>query len=98
MGASLPPQRDQRRREQRSRSGLLLNSSVVSFTARIARRPPQVDLSIAYDHVLPFTDVLSGVTGDRVTVIIETAGGFGDVGKRIAPPLQLADLHVGREG
>ncbi len=83
MGASLPPQLDQLRREQLARIGSLLNSSVISYASRIAQLPPQVDISISYDDILPFTDVLSGVTGDRVTVVIETPGGFGEVGKSL---------------
>jgi hypothetical protein len=94
MGATLAPQLDRLRREQLGRIGTILNSAVVSYAARISQLPSQVDISISYDDVLPFTDVLSSLQGDRVTVVLETPGGFGEIGKHLVEMLheKFADV------
>lgn len=94
MGAKLGPQLDQLRHAQLARIGKALNSDVITYAARIAQLPPQVDISVTFDDVLPFTDVLSGLTGKRITVVLETPGGFGEVGKNLVEILHDRFEHV----
>lgn len=94
MGATLGPQLDSLRRTQLARIGRALGSDVITYAARIAQLPPQVDISVTFDDVLPFTDVLNGLSGKRVTVVLETPGGFGEVGKNLVEILHDRFEHV----
>ncbi len=88
------PQLDIARRAQLKRIGELRQSAVVTYAARIASLPQQVDISVSYDDILPFKDVLDGITGERVTVLLETPGGSGEVGRDMVELLHERFKHV----
>jgi hypothetical protein len=89
-----PPQIDSERKRQLARIGQLRNSGVITYAARIGQLPQHVDISISYEDILPFKDTLDAVTGDRVTIILETPGGFGEVGKDMVEMLHERFSYV----
>jgi hypothetical protein len=75
------------RRAQLKRIGALRGNAVISYAGRITPVPQGVDPSITFDDVLPFRDLMGGLTGDRVTVVLETLGGIGEVGRQLVEML-----------
>lgn len=76
-----PDQIEAERKRQLVRIASLRNTSIMTYAARIGQLPQQVDISVTYEDLLPFKDSLDSISGDRVTVVLETPGGFGEVGK-----------------
>lgn len=64
------------------------------YAARISQLPQQVDASVAFEDVLPFNDLLEGLSGDRITVILETLGGTGEVGRQLVEMVHERFAHV----
>lgn len=82
-----PDQLESARKAQLKTIGELRGTEAVTFAAKIGQTPVPVDTGIIYEDVLPFFDVLEGATGKRVSVILETPGGFGEVGRSIVERL-----------
>lgn len=89
-----PQQLELERKAQLQRIGTLRRSAVMTYAARVAALPQQVDVSVTYEDILPFKDTLDGLNGDRVTVILETPGGFGEVGKDMVEMLHEKFSYV----
>ncbi len=85
---------DAERQAQLKRIGELRQSHVISYAARIAHLPVQVDVSLSYEDMLPFADMLEGIQGDRVTVLLETPGGSGEVVRDMVALLHERFKHV----
>jgi len=88
------PQVEQERKAQLARIGKLRNTAILTYAARIGQLPQQVDISVTYEDILPFRDSLDALIGDRVTVILETPGGFGEVGKDMVEMLHERFSYV----
>jgi ClpP class serine protease len=82
------------RRAQLKRIGDLRNSAVISYAARTTFAPIQLPTAILYDDLLPFRDALEGLTGPRVSVLLETHGGVGEVGREMVELLHERFEHV----
>jgi ClpP class serine protease len=78
---------DLERRAQLKRIGVLRGTAVISYAGRLTPGPQGVDPSINFDDVLPFRDQMGGLKGDRVSVVLETLGGIGEVGRKIVEML-----------
>jgi hypothetical protein len=76
-------ERDVERRKLLAQIGKLRNTATISYAARIAQLPVQVDISVNYEDMLPFSDALADLSGERVSVILETPGGSGEIGRDI---------------
>jgi hypothetical protein len=87
-------QLDVTRRAQLARIGKIRNSAVISYAAKISQLPPNVDINVTYDDILPLTDLLDGKKGERITVLLETPGGYGEVGRDLVEILHERYAHV----
>lgn len=76
-----PQQLETERRAQLARIATLQDSAVLVYAARLTQMPVQVPTAIVYDDLLPFVDMLNGAQRDRITVILETHGGSGEVAR-----------------
>lgn len=88
------PQIDKARRDQLVRIGQIRKSSVVSYVARLTQLPIQLPTSVVYDDLLPFHDLVNDLDGGRVTVVLETPGGFGEIGREMVERLHEKFDHV----
>ncbi len=89
-----PEQIEQERRVQLARIGELRKSAVLTYAARLTAMPVQPPTPILYDDLLPFTDMLANCTGDRITIVLETHGGVGEVGREMVEILHERFKHV----
>lgn len=89
-----PKKLDELRKEQLQRIAKIRNSAVLSYAARIAPLPPNVDPSVSYEDLLPITDLLSDFKEERLTVILETPGGFGEVGRDLVEMMHDKFKHL----
>ncbi len=85
---------DAERREQLARIGTLRKSAVITYAARLTAMPVRAPIGIMYDDLLPFTDMLANCSGDRISVILETPGGAGEVGREMVEILHERFRHV----
>jgi hypothetical protein len=85
---------EQERRAQLRRIGQLRNSAVLTYAARLTVMPVPAPTSILYDDMLPFSDMLETCTGDRISIILETHGGVGEVGREMVELLHERFKHV----
>ncbi|MEO6525105.1 MAG: hypothetical protein ABIP93_00605, partial [Gemmatimonadaceae bacterium] len=85
---------DIHRRSQLKRIGEQRNSAVLTYAGRISPAPQGVDPSVTFDDVLPFRDLLDGLSGDRVSVVLETLGGIGEVGRQMVEMLHEKFAYV----
>lgn len=87
-------QLDAERKGQLRRIGELCASNVLTYAARMGALPIRLPISIEYEDLLPFVDMLDGMTSERITVIIETPGGIGEVGREMVENLHERFKHV----
>lgn len=88
IAKGLPPQQlDDERKKMLVEIGKQRNTSVISYCARVGIVPQGIDIGVAYEDILPFADSLQGLTGNRVSVILETPGGIGEVGRQLVEML-----------
>lgn len=81
------PALDAERKSQLSLIGQLRGTVVISYAARLTPTPVPIEPAILYEDVLPFSDLLENLDGKRVSVILETPGGIGEVGRQIVEML-----------
>lgn len=67
--------------------GRLRNCEVFIYAARLTALPMQVPVMVLYEDILPFADMLEGLKGKRIAVILETPGGMGEVGRQMVEML-----------
>src|SRR6266566_6863172 len=89
-----PQQIEQERRAQLARIGELRQSAVLTYAARLTAMPVQPPTPILYDDLLPFTDMLANCTEDPITIVLETHGGVGEVGREMVEILHERFKHV----
>lgn len=89
-----PQQIEQERRAQLARIGELRQSAVLTYAARLTAMPVQAPTPILYDDLLPFNDMLSNCKGERITIVLETHGGVGEVGREMVEILHERFKHV----
>lgn len=78
-----PTQIEAERRQHLARIGQVLGCDVITYAARLTNAPAGLPTAILYDDLLPFVDLLDGLTGKAVAVILETNGGIGEVGRQM---------------
>ena len=74
------------RKQQIRRIAELRRRDVLVFAADINKSIPQI--SIDYSDLLPFTDQLSNLSGDRLDLILETPGGSGEVAEDLVKAMR----------
>ena len=74
------------RKKQLRRISELRKRDVLVFAADINKSIPQI--SIDYSDLLPFTDQLSNLKGDRLDLILETPGGSGEVAEDLVKAMR----------
>lgn len=81
------PALDVERRKFLGAIGAARNTAVIAYSARCNPGPAPFDPSILFEDVLPFSDLMDGLAGKRVSVVIETTGGIGEVGRQLVEML-----------
>jgi ClpP class serine protease len=74
------------RKSQLKRIGELRGRDVLVFAADINKNVQQI--SIDYSDLLPFTDQLSNLKGDRLDLLLETPGGSGEVAEDLVKAMR----------
>jgi hypothetical protein len=82
------------RKRQLARIGELRGRDVLVYAADL-NAPPQAPVSVLYADLLPITDQLSDLSGDRIDLILETGGGSGEVAEDIVDLLHKKYDEVG---
>jgi len=67
---------------------------VLVYAARMSPMPIRLPIGVEYEDLLPFVDLLDGLSGDRVSVILETPGGSGEIGRQMVEILHDRFKHV----
>jgi Serine dehydrogenase proteinase len=75
-----PQQLEQERKRLLTEIGRLRNTEVIVYAVKMGMTPVPVENGIVYDDILPFSDLVEGMKGRRISVILETPGGVGEVG------------------
>jgi predicted RNA-binding Zn-ribbon protein involved in translation (DUF1610 family) len=63
--------------------GASRKTDVLVFAADLNKPIPGIPINITYGDVLPISDQLSNLKGDRLDLILETPGGMGEVAEEI---------------
>jgi len=71
------------RKSQLRRISQLRGTDVLVFAADLNKPIVGLPISISYGDVLPISDQLSNLKGDRLDLILETPGGLGEVAEEI---------------
>ena len=87
-------QLDRERKAQLRRIGELRSSHVLTYAARMATLPIRLPISIDYEDLLPFVDMLDGMKGKRITILLETPGGVGEAGREMVENLHERFEHI----
>lgn len=74
------------RKNQLKRISALRGRDALVFAADINKSIPQI--SIDYSDLLPFTDQLSNLKGERLDLILETPGGSGEVAEDLVKAMR----------
>lgn len=85
---------DVERRKLLEEIGRLRKTSVITYAARMQIPVAGAANLVTYEDILPFQDLLTDLTGDRVSVIVETPGGSGEVGRQLVEMLHMRFSHV----
>jgi len=89
-----PNGRDDERKKHLAQIGKLRDSAVLVYAARMSPMPIRLPIGVEYEDLLPFVDLLDGLSGDRVSVILETPGGSGEIGRQMVEILHDRFKHV----
>ncbi len=91
-----PDQMEKERAKALREIGRLLNCEVFTYAARISPvlAPVRLPVSVLPEDILPFIDLIEGLSGDRIAVILETPGGSGEVGRDMVEILHEKFGHV----
>jgi hypothetical protein len=89
-----PVDLDKLRKEQLLRIEKEMNARTLVYPARISPIPPQFRTDLLYEDLLPFVDLLEGMSGDRIVVILETPGGSGETARDMVDILHEKFAHV----
>jgi hypothetical protein len=74
-------QLEQERKRYLKTIGDIRKTEVLTYAARLSSLPMALPIGVAYEDLLPFSDLLADLKGKRITVILETPGGIGEVGR-----------------
>ena len=85
---------DLERRALLDKIGQIRNAAVLSYVAQMQLPVPGGVNLVSYDDILVIQDLMNGIIGDRVAVILETPGGFGEAGRQIVEMLHARFSHV----
>lgn len=89
-----PEQLEQERKGFLKKIGDILSTEVLTYAARLSSLPLPLPIGVAYEDLLPFGDLLEDLKGKRITVILETPGGIGEVGRQMVEMLHARFDHV----
>ncbi|MCA1792263.1 MAG: hypothetical protein LC667_21175, partial [Thioalkalivibrio sp.] len=78
-----PDQIEVERKRHLARIGELLGSDVMTYAARLSTTPIPLPTSVMYEDLLPFVDLLDGLEGPAISIILETHGGAGEIGRQM---------------
>lgn len=80
-----PTQLETGRKQLLAEIGRARGTGVLTYAARLAPIPAPVrlPLGIGVEDILPFSDLVRDIKNDRVSVILETHGGIGEVGRQL---------------
>jgi ClpP class serine protease len=90
VGADL----DIERRSLLAEIGRIRNTEVLAYAGRMQMPVPGSMNLVTYEDILIVQDLINGLRGDRITVLLETPGGFGEVGRQIVEMLHARFSHV----
>lgn len=79
VDALVKERKDQLRRISKLRGG----RDILVFAADLTKQVPGLPVGIGYPDLLPISDQLSTLTGQRLDLILETPGGLGEVAEEI---------------
>ena len=82
------------RRAQLARIARIRDSEVVAYAVKMTMVPGGIDVTLNTDDILPISDLLGGMNGKRITMLLETPGGSGEVAKHIVEQLHDQFEHV----
>ncbi len=88
-----PVQMQEERKAQLARIANARGREVLVFAADF-RKGGQAPISIAYEDILPFKDLMEGLEGDAVDVILETPGGSAEVAEDLVRLLRYRFKEV----
>jgi hypothetical protein len=88
------PALDTERRSLLAEIGRIRNTEVLAYSA-LMQMPVAGPMNlVTYEDILIVQDLINGLRGDRITVILETPGGIGEVGRQIVEMLHARFSHV----
>jgi len=80
------------RKKQLKRLTEILGGDILVYASDLKKG--KQDISISYPDILPFTDQLSNMSGQRLFFILETPGGLGEIAEQIVNLIRDKYKHV----
>lgn len=91
-----PEQLDTERKKYLKLIGENRGTVVLVYASKLTSNPlpVQLPIGILYEDILPFIDMIGDIDNDRVSVLLETPGGAGEVGRQLVESLHDHFSHV----